>query len=159
MRIEKCYFCSCNIYPGHGTKFVRNDAVVFHFCRSKCLKAFNRKWNPRKTPWTKAFRVVRGKDLSNDAVFQFEKRRNEPIIYNRSVVQKTIDALPTILELRNRRVNHFIKDRIFSIQEKNKEAELNEIKKFSRLLKKTDMREKKMSEELDDDHEEEIMHC
>ena len=50
---------------------------------------FNRKKNPRKLKWTKAFRKAAGKELTVDPVFEFEKQRNTPVQYNRELWQET----------------------------------------------------------------------
>ncbi|KAG7945716.1 hypothetical protein I3843_14G003900 [Carya illinoinensis] len=103
MRIEKCWFCSSTIYPGHGIQFVRNDAKIFRFCRSKCHKNFKMKRNPRKVKWTKAYRRLHGKDMTQDSTFEFERKRNRPERYDRNVTENTLKAIKTIDKVRSRR--------------------------------------------------------
>ncbi|EPQ58081.1 hypothetical protein GLOTRDRAFT_56679 [Gloeophyllum trabeum ATCC 11539] len=120
MRIEKCYFCSKSVYPGHGSAFVRNDAKVFRFCTSKCHKNFKMKRNPRKVRWTKAFRKAAGKEMTVDSTIDFEKRRNVPVRYDRELVQTTVKAMKRIAEIKKRREHAFWKHRMAAAREKMK---------------------------------------
>ncbi|KAK2990242.1 hypothetical protein RJ639_022059 [Escallonia herrerae] len=100
MRLENCWFCSSTIYPGHGIQFVRNDAKIFRFCRSKCHKNFKMKRNPRKVKWTKAYRRLHGKDMTQDSTFEFERKRNRPERYDRNLTEDTLKAIKKIDKVR-----------------------------------------------------------
>ncbi|CAK9317241.1 unnamed protein product [Citrullus colocynthis] len=108
MRLEKCWFCSSTIYPGHGIQFVRNDAKIFRFCRSKCHKNFKMKRNPRKVKWTKAYRRLHGKDMTQDSTFEFERKRNRPERYDRNLTEETLKAIKKIDKVRADRESRHI---------------------------------------------------
>jgi large subunit ribosomal protein L24e len=95
---------------------------------------FRMKRNPRKVKWTKAFRRAAGKDMTivcqrsfdsffrcsltnlsydalQDSTFEFEKRRNVPVRYNRELVQTTIKAMKRVAEIKARRERAFWKNR------------------------------------------------
>ncbi|XP_023984706.2 probable ribosome biogenesis protein RLP24 isoform X1 [Physeter macrocephalus] len=135
MRIEKCYFCSGPIYPGHGMMFVRNDCKVFRFCKSKCHKNFKKKRNPRKVRWTKAFRKAAGKELTVDNSFEFEKRRNEPVRYQRELWNKTIDAMKRVEEIKQKRQAKFIMNRLKKNKELQKVQDIKEVKQNIHLIR------------------------
>lgn len=106
--------------------FVRNDAKEFRFCRSKCHKNFKMKRNPRKVRWTKAFRKAAGKEMVIDTTLTFAAHRNVPIKYNRDTVQKTLQAMERISEIRKKRELAFYKNRMVN----NKERELDAARKL-----------------------------
>merc|ERR1711970_439261 len=128
MRIERCYFCSKPVHPGHGITFVRNDSKVFNFCASKCRRNFNKKRNPRKTRWTKAWRKSNGKELAIDSSLEFEKRRNEPVKYDRELWAKTIEGMKVIDAIRTKREAHHIMKRLEAGVKDAKTADLWEVK-------------------------------
>ncbi|CAG8583574.1 9606_t:CDS:2 [Funneliformis mosseae] len=134
MRLEKCYFCSSTIYPGHGTMFVRNDSKIFRFCRSKCHAAFKHKRNPRKVRWTKAFRKAAGKEMTIDSTFEFEKRRNVPVRYDRDLMDTTIKAMKRISEIKAKRERVFYKNRMSGNKEREKAENIREIQKNIELV-------------------------
>eukprot|EP00216_Chloropicon_sp_CCMP2111_P002680 CAMPEP_0198242188 /NCGR_PEP_ID=MMETSP1446-20131203/12286_1 /TAXON_ID=1461542 ORGANISM="Unidentified sp, Strain CCMP2111" /NCGR_SAMPLE_ID=MMETSP1446 /ASSEMBLY_ACC=CAM_ASM_001112 /LENGTH=124 /DNA_ID=CAMNT_0043925487 /DNA_START=197 /DNA_END=571 /DNA_ORIENTATION=- len=79
------------------------------------------KRNPRKVKWTKAYRAARGKDLTNDTTFELERKRNRPERYNRETMQKTLKAMERITEIRNKRENRFIANRLKTRKKQERE--------------------------------------
>ena len=135
MRLEKCWFCSSTVYPGHGICLVRNDSKMFRFCRSKCHKNFKMKRNPRKVKWTKAYRAIHGKDLSADNIFNFERRRNRPVRYNRELTHKTLAALRTVDEIRTKRDKRHYEQRMKGISDRVRRKDKSELQKQVHLVK------------------------
>lgn len=125
--MEKCWFCSSTIYPGHGISFVRNDASVFNFCRSKCHKNFKMKRNPRKVKWTKAYRKLAGKELAEDTTFEMERQRNRPVKYNRELVHKSVKAMQKIEEVRTARQDRFHEARMKRAAKQQNKADQKEL--------------------------------
>ncbi|CAF1256572.1 unnamed protein product [Rotaria magnacalcarata] len=135
MRLETCYYCSSTVWPGHGIQFVRNDCKIFRFCRSRCHRAFKKKWNPRKSKWTKAHRKFAGKDLTTDATFEFEKRRNEPVKYSRELWENTYEAIEKIEKIRTKRERHHIMKRLRQGTLDRKAADLREVRDYIHLVR------------------------
>ncbi|KAK8748754.1 hypothetical protein OTU49_015976 [Cherax quadricarinatus] len=149
MRIERCYFCSSRVYPGHGMQFVRNDSKVFKFCRPKCHKKFKRKKNPRTVRWTKSFRKAAGKELTVDPSFEFEKKRNVPVKYNRELWQQTVEAMKKITKIRTKREGKFVMDRLMKSVQYQRVADIVEVRKGLSLIRSpaAGLRKKKVVEE------------
>ena len=134
MRIEKCWFCSSPVYPGHGTLFIRNDCKQFRFCRSKCHKHFKMKHNPRRLKWTKAYRRAQGKEMTLDSTFNFEKKRLTPTRYNRNLMVKTIQAMQKVEKIRTVRKERFHKQRLATQLKKRMTSAQKEAAKNQNML-------------------------
>ena len=152
MRIETCYFCSGPIYPGHGIVFVRNDAKIFRFCRSKCHRNFKAKKNPRKIRWTKAYRKTHEKELVTDPVYDFEKIRNTPIKYNREIWTDTVQAMDKLSKIRKDREDRFFERRMRRAKHHKKEMMKANLIRHEQLISDPKIREKvdKLREERDE---------
>ncbi|RSH81136.1 ATPase-activating ribosome biosynthesis protein [Apiotrichum porosum] len=114
--------------------FVRNDAKCFRFCSPKCHKNFKMKRNPRKVRWTKAFRRANGKDMVIDSTFEFEKRRNVPVRYDRELVATTLKAMERVSEIRAKREKAFWKNRMSGNPMRNLRAAAVDVEKHIELV-------------------------
>ena len=51
----------------------------------------------------KAYRKLHNKEMVKDTVFEFEKKRNEPVVYNRELYITTIAAMQRVNEIKRKR--------------------------------------------------------
>lgn len=132
--------------------FVRSDAKIFRFCRSKCHRHFKAKHNPRKFKWTRAYRKTAGKELAVDATFEFEQKRNTPVRYDRDLYVKTIRAMKRVEEIKKARKERFYMERMLTAAARSEQKDLNELKKNEKLLEREEKLQQAERERRQKDH-------
>ena len=106
------------------------------------------KRNPRKLKWTKAYRKNAGKEMVVDSTLLFGAQRNEPVRYDRDLVQKTLGAMQRISEIRSRRERVFYKKRMAGKRERELAVARELVAKNEHLLPRMRGSEKRRLEEL-----------
>lgn len=100
------------------------------------------KRNPRKSKWTKAFRKSHGKELAVDSTFEFERRRNTPVQYDRELMAKSLAAMKRVQEIKKQREERFYRARMRGKSGKEKEEALKDLKSGIDLVSSSLVREK-----------------
>jgi large subunit ribosomal protein L24e len=93
------------------------------------------KRNPRKVKWTKAYRKLHGKELSVDATFELERKRNRPERYDRNVVEQTVKAMKKISEVREKRESRFWEKRMKGKKARERKEAATELEQNIHLVK------------------------
>lgn len=95
------------------------------------------KRNPRKVRWTKAFRKAAGKEMTIDSTFEFEKKRNIPVRYDRELMEKTVRAMKRVEEIRRKREKAFFVQRIEKGRAVERVGLIKEVEKSVDLLQES----------------------
>jgi len=93
------------------------------------------KRNPRKVRWTKAYRALAGKDLTDDAVFDMERRRNVPVRYDRGLVSRSVAAMQRVDEVRVARQDRFYERRMRQSRAEARAAARAQLENEAHLVK------------------------
>ena len=92
------------------------------------------KRNPRKVRWTKAFRKAAGKEMVVDATFDFERKRNRAVKYDRELVGTTLRAMKRVQEIKTKREERFYKARLATSKQIEKVQDRKELKEGIDLI-------------------------
>ncbi|VDQ14785.1 unnamed protein product, partial [Trichobilharzia regenti] len=125
----------------------------FRFCRGKCHKAFKKHKNPRKVKWTKVSRRVRGKELTDDLAQTFEKKRNLLFKYERTAVEKIVNAVPKIDQIKQKRESAFIRKRLLKGVQLRKEEDIKLVNTQMHLIEAPGAKRKRELMDIDPESE------
>merc|ERR1712024_378136 len=106
--------------------------------------------------WTKAFRKGAGKGLAIDPSFEFEKRRNIPVKYDRELWQKTVTAMKRVEEIKTRRQAQFIYDRQKKARAIERKKDVKEVQRDIALIKSPAIGMKRAAKDMDVDDEDNL---
>ena len=76
------------------------------------------------------FRKAAGKELTVDVSFEFEKRRNAPVKYDRQLWSDTVKAIKRIEEIKQKRQANYVMKRLRRGRVFERERDLKSIKCF-----------------------------
>lgn len=76
-----------------------------------------------------------GKELAVDPTFEFEKRRNIPVKYDRELWAKTIEVMKRVTEIKTKRQSHYIFQRMKRAEKINKSKDIKEVERDLALIK------------------------
>eukprot|EP00274_Cyanoptyche_gloeocystis_P002234 CAMPEP_0196661274 /NCGR_PEP_ID=MMETSP1086-20130531/43541_1 /TAXON_ID=77921 /ORGANISM="Cyanoptyche gloeocystis , Strain SAG4.97" /LENGTH=171 /DNA_ID=CAMNT_0041996091 /DNA_START=77 /DNA_END=588 /DNA_ORIENTATION=+ len=108
------------------------------------------KRNPRKLGWTKAFRKAHGKEMTMDATYEFEKKRNVAVKYDRELMGTTIRAMKRIAEIKEKREKQFYINRMKSVRGQQLAAMRREIETGQDLLMPAAVRAHRQKKQLEE---------
>ena len=91
-----------------------------------------------------------------DNSFEFEKRRSEPVKYQRELWSKTVEAMKKVEEIKRKRQTQFIMNRLKKGKELQKAQDIKEVKQNIHLIRaphagKAKKLEDKMVQKLQED--------
>merc|ERR1712212_680469 len=93
-----------------------------------------------------------------DPSFEFEKRRNAPVKYNRELWQQTIDAMKRVEEIKLKRQAHHIHERQHKGRAIEKMKDIKEVQRDLALIKSPAAGMKRTNKDMDiEEDEEEII--
>ena len=103
----------------------------------------------------KAYRKTVGKELTVDPSFEFEKRRNTPVKYNRELWNKSIEAIKKVETIRQRRQNLHIMQRLRKGRELERDRDVKEVQRDLSLVRSpaAGLKERKKLEEAAEQEE------